>query len=267
MQKKWKSKFQLKSGKWVFEPTAEAIALGNKIKLAVESAWTSPSNYFHLRSGGHVAAVRSHLDGEYFLRVDIQDFFGSINRSRITRCLNSLFNYTQSREWANASTVPAPSGAKRLVLPFGFVQSQIISALCLQQSRLGRCLDSLSGQLGVTVSVYVDDIIISGSSPDRCQAALDHISEAATRARFELNRRKLEGPATSISAFNIILSNSRMEITAERMREFRAAIESNASATEKSGVIGYVTSVNLAQAAELLSRIETVGNSKSIDQP
>ena len=89
MHPKWVNRFELKPGRWVFEPSAESKALGQKIKAAVEKAWRPPNFYFHLRSGGHVEAVRSHLENTHFLRVDIQDFFGSVNRTRITRCLKS----------------------------------------------------------------------------------------------------------------------------------------------------------------------------------
>lgn len=108
MHLKWSSKFEHKPGKWVFVPSGECAAVGTKIKAAVEKNWDIPKFYFHLRSGGHVEAIKTHLKHRYFLHADIQDFFGSINRSRITRHIGEWFPYEIAREMANASTVKDP---------------------------------------------------------------------------------------------------------------------------------------------------------------
>jgi hypothetical protein len=147
VNQKWSSKFELKnpgSGKWVFVPTAETVALGKQIKKAIEDCWTPPSYFFHLREGGHVEALKSHLGNSSFVRMDVANFFGSINRSRITRCLKSKVGYPKAREWANASTVKQPGGAEGYIVPFGFVQSQILASLCLSESALGVCLGKLA---------------------------------------------------------------------------------------------------------------------------
>lgn len=251
MHPKWKSKFQLKPGKWVFEPTDESIRIGHEIKSAIEKAWTPPEYFFHLRSGGHVGAIRAHLTSNFFLRVDIQNFFGSINKGRVTRCINKLFNYKKSRDWACASTVASQTGDRQTMLPFGFVQSQIISAVCLHQSRLGRCIDDLKNQNALNVSVYVDDIIISSKDQQSCEDALLKITAAATRSNFFINTEKLEGPAEAITAFNIVLSNQHMRINDTRMDEFENSLKASLNEREKAGVISYVTSINTAQAEKL----------------
>src|SRR5262245_45013433 len=135
---KWSTKFPLKPGKWVFVPTNETVKVGREIKKAVEKYWKKRPRYFyHLRAGGHIAALRSHLGNSTFVRLDITDFFGSINRSRITRCLVPMVGFKKAREWANASTVIDPGNPKRWIVPFGFVQSPILASLCLEQSALG----------------------------------------------------------------------------------------------------------------------------------
>jgi hypothetical protein len=136
MNPEWSKRFELKPGRWVYVPTAETRKLGREIKLAIERRWTPPPYYFHLRRGGHVQALSSHVGNYIFARLDIQNFFGSINRTRVTRCLTSKFGYKQAREWANASTV-VDRDTKRSFVPFGFVQSPIVASLCLSESALG----------------------------------------------------------------------------------------------------------------------------------
>jgi hypothetical protein len=86
----WVHRFERKPGRWVFEPSEEAREEGAEIKALIESHWKPPSFYFHLRQGGHVAALRAHLASTWFVKLDIADFFGSVSRSRIARLLKEF---------------------------------------------------------------------------------------------------------------------------------------------------------------------------------
>ena len=251
MIQKWASKFELKPGKWVFVPTLDSIDAGSKIKKAIEAFWTPPPYYFHLRSGGHVEAIKSHLGHTSFLHIDIQDFFGSINRSRVTRCLRPKFGYEIAREMANASTVRHPNEKNRYIVPYGFVQSQIVAALCLDESTLGTYLDKLSKMKDVSLSVYVDDIIISCNDPQLSALILERIDAAAERARFILNAGKQEGPAGAITAFNILVNSDSMKIETGRLKKFTEDLALATSEHQRAGILSYVKSVNVEQGAAL----------------
>jgi hypothetical protein len=253
MHPKWSFKFLLKPGRWVFVPTNESVKVGGEIKMAVEACWTSPTFYYHLRSGGHVEAVKSHLNHTCFLHVDIEDFFGSINRSRVTRSLKNKVGYKVAREMAHASTVKHPGDGTRCVIPYGFVQSQIIASLCLDESRLGTYLKKLSNMEGVSVSVYVDDIIVSCDSSAVSECILKGLNDAAAKANFKLNPLKQEGPATAITAFNIVLKNKSLEISAPRFEQFISTLEQTTSQFQRDGITSYVKSVNVVQGASLLA--------------
>ena len=87
MASKWAAKYERKPGRWVFEPTDEYRRIGEEIKKATRKAWRPPPYYFHLRRGGHVRSLQRHLRNSYFVRFDIEDFFGRVNQTRVTRCL------------------------------------------------------------------------------------------------------------------------------------------------------------------------------------
>lgn len=152
-----------------------------------------------------------------------------------------------------ASTVQDPGGSGTTILPFGFVQSQILAAICLSMSALGTCLTRLSRDRRLKLSVYVDDIIVSSSIESALSEALATLETAAAKAKFSLNLRKQEGPALAITAFNILLSNESMEIAADRYRQFEDALNESTSAAQREGVISYVRSVNSEQAAAMLT--------------
>lgn len=254
MKLKWASRFELKPGTWIFVPTDESIENGASIKAAIEERWKPPKNYFHLLDGGHVEALKSHLENKSFIHLDIQDFFGSINRTRVTRCLKDIFGYAQAREMANHSTVIHPEReGRQFILPFGFVQSPLIASLCLYKSALGAYLRKLQGMDGVTVSVYVDDIVISTTKEELSSSILSEVKRAAERSAFTLNESKEEGPAESVSAFNIELSHQSLIIQPKRWLEFVDAFKASDSEHQKLGILGYVMSVNFTQADELVS--------------
>jgi len=245
----WASRFELKPDTWVFVPTQASMKMGREIKRTIQARWDAPPNYYHLLAGGHVEALRIHADNTWFIHLDIKNFFGSINRSRITRSLKNLFGYSHAREIANLSTVIHPNFGG-FILPFGFVQSPIIASICLHKSALGRCL-SLLQKSGTRVSVYVDDLIISSDTLEVAVEALTAIKHSAERSGFELNHEKEEGPAPKITAFNLDLSKNRLAVEPNRLKEFSEAFLGATSEHQQRGIIGYVESVNSDQATAI----------------
>jgi len=250
---KWLSRFRLKSNTWVFIPTLETVKEGKLLKKVIEFKWPPPPNYYHLRSGGHVDAVKYHMGGRFFVHADIKKFFNSINRSRITRELKPYFGYEKSRAIAMESTVSIPLDSGQVfALPFGFVQSTIIASLCLRKSSLGNTIEMLNKTDGVRVSVYVDDIIVSTQCLKKAETALLMIQKSAERSGFSLNKEKSQGPSDKITVFNIDLKQNLIEITSWRFNELLSSYKNASSDKQKSGIWGYVNSVNSAQASMLV---------------
>jgi hypothetical protein len=252
MHPKWSNKFELKPGKWVFVPTAEIARLGEEIKSAIEDRWTPPPYFYHLRSGGHVAALKAHLGNNAFLRLDIYDFFGSISRTRVTRVLKAMFAYEKAKEWASASTVRNPADTKRTMLPFGFVQSPILASVCLADSALGHYLSKLRRNKKLAISVYVDDIILSSRQPEALDdELLRGLEAAAQRALFVFSADKTQGPAPTIKAFNIELCKESMRVDEARMKEFVEALAKSNSPLQRAGIVSYIGSVNAEQGLDI----------------
>lgn len=249
---RWVSKFKIKPYSWVFVPNKETIENGIIIKKLLESHWTSPVFYYHLRDGGHVKALKSHIKDNFFVHLDIQSFFGSINKSRVTRCLKKFCSYQDARDIAIASTVRLPESVeKKYILPFGFVQSPVIASLCLQQSRLGKYLNELYNQNGISVSVYMDDIIISGNNSRDLQVILEKTKNISERSKFTLNPDKEEGPSKRITAFNIELSHQLLRISDSRFESFCIDYAMTENENKRNGILGYILSVNQEQANKI----------------
>src|SRR5687768_206007 len=107
-------------GKPYFAPSDLGRKIGADIKAQVEAAHQFDPFVYHLRSGGHVAALHSHRHHQLFARVDIRRFFYGISRSRVQRALSEI-GILRSRHYAKWSCVKNPYGEPRYVLPYGFV--------------------------------------------------------------------------------------------------------------------------------------------------
>jgi hypothetical protein len=253
----WLSKFELKPNSWVFVPTSQCKAYGLEIKRQIENRWTPPQNYFHLRHGGHVSALKSHLNRRFFLHIDVENFFSRIATNRISRNLRPYFGNEKAREIARNSTVRKP-GTKdsEFILPFGFVQSPILASLCLYKSRLGSELVRLSKRQDLTVSVYVDDIIISAESKKYLSDILIELKILATKSGLNLNEEKQEGPAEKVTSFNVELSRNQLKVTDLRLIQFKIYLLNNQTESQCKGVLGYLDSINAEQSTKISQFID-----------
>jgi hypothetical protein len=250
----WLLRFELSPGKTVYVPDEATKKFGRELKEKLEARWQPPEHFIHLGRRGHVRSLDDHLGSTYFARIDIKSFFSSIQKNRITRHLTPLLrNYKEARTAATMSTVPLkePGAKTRYVLPFGFVQSPLLATLCLAKTKLGRTIRELRQDF--TVTVYVDDILISTTGPIvALQGAYDQLLVAAATSGFEVNTAKLLPPSETTTVFNIVLAHQDKRVSHERFEKFRADLERKAANVRAvGGIISYVRSVNPQQADEL----------------
>lgn len=251
MEQRWVHRFEIKPGRWVYHPTDEAKTRGLEIKALVGQSWQPPSYFFHLRAGGHLAALRHHTDGRFFFRADIENFFGCVTRSKVTRSLVNYFGYRDARSIALDSTV-RPTGMQQAHLPYGFVQSPVLASLALHRSALGSVIHRMAQRTrDLRVSVYMDDIIVSGNCEETLCAALLELLAAGHRSGFPFSTQKVEGPGASVTAFNIRLSQGPLEVIPARLQQFQDAILDSENELEKQGIFRYIESVNPLQAEAL----------------
>lgn len=223
MQANYEYSFELKPGKLVFIQTDEAAARGKKIVKVILRRYFPHQIFHHFkRGGGHVRALKRHLGGRYFSTFDIDDFFGRVTRTRLARALQNIgFSKDRSFDWAFESVV-VTNGRK--VLPFGFTQSPLLATLVLEQSALGVELKRLDDE-GVAVSVYMDDIVISGPTEEAVGSASQRILSAASLANFPLAQSKVAICVQQATAFNILLEERDVQFTEERIQRFAIDFE------------------------------------------
>jgi hypothetical protein len=204
-------------GKPVFAPTESLRTIGNKLIGEVSHRAKFPEYYFHFAKGGHVAALHSHRNNEYFARIDISNFFYSVGRNKLKKVLKSI-GVGSPEHYARWSTVKNPYLKPKYSLPYGFPQSPILASLVLQASTLGAAIGALPQH--ITRSVYLDDIAISGANLLELNAAFADLIAAASISEFDLNQTKTEAPDARITIFNCDLTNGYSVVRDERIEEF-----------------------------------------------
>jgi hypothetical protein len=214
-----------KNGKPIYAPNPFGERLGAELKRKVNKAYKFDSFVYHFKDGSHVVALHRHRNNQFFCRIDISKFFYSVQRNRVKRALKDI-HVQRPEYYAKWSTVKNPYGAG-YVLPYGFVQSPILATLVLAKSPIGVYLRGLP--VSITVSIYMDDICLSGNDEAELQTAFDGLLAAVAEAGFTLNDEKTRPPAAQIDIFNCSLTNGKTEVLQDRIDEFFAQHRSAAS--------------------------------------
>ena len=250
---RYKTPFELKPGVWVFPPTADGKAQGHEFLERLQKKWGPPEYYYHFRDGGHVQAIRDHMQNDYFAVADIKSFFQSTTRSMAVKALIKVgFKYEDALHIATNSTVSLKQIGNKKFIPYGFVQSAFIATLCFEHSKLGGIVRKAAAK-GITVSVYMDDIILScrEETNDLLHQIFEEILEVMSSAPYLSNADKTQQPGKSIRVFNTEVSNGYVEILDKRMDKFKAALDMPTSDDQIEGIIRYVDGLNANQANEL----------------
>jgi len=248
MIRNYEFKFEVKPGKFVFVPTSACKDYGYRINRKILSRWTPDQYFYHLKkAGGHVAAMRPHLDQQFHASVDLTKFFTSVSRTRVHRALCKIgFTNRQAFDIATESCV---EDAGRKYLPYGFPQSMLLATLVFEKSALGAEFRKLREE-GVVITVYVDDILISANNLDILRQSYERVLSSIQQSGFEASAEKSEEPGTVISSFNCTIDN-RITIVDERMERFREQLLI-ASPRAREAIIRYVGVINIDQAQSLL---------------
>lgn len=254
--KNYEHQFLLDGTRVIYVPTKATRLAGLKLHKQILGCWTAPDYFYHLNPGGHVAAAKLHLPNRLFVRLDLAKFFDAINRGRVHRALRRIgFSHKIAWNAACESTVSKINGVKLYSLPFGFVQSPLLASLALATSALGGALAKLRAT-GMTVSVYMDDILLSGNAEAALHAARHSLEIAAEISRFSFNTSKSVGPLHELEVFNLILSHANLRVTPERFAQFAATLMQARAEGEMAvvdGILGYVGTVNVGQRTLLVS--------------
>lgn len=140
------------------------------VGLAAATGYSPPDAVHGFVKGrGIFSNASQHLAQDVVLRIDLKDFFGTINRPTLERTLReSNLDQAAAESVANVALVSNS-------LAQGFSTSPLLSNMAFKPS--DRELSLLARGVGVTYTRYVDDLIFSGdyeSVTDQLLSILEH---------------------------------------------------------------------------------------------
>ena len=241
----------------MYVPTLKCKEYGYKLNKKIVSRWHPDPYFYHMKkAGGHVAAMRPHVDQSFLASIDLTKFFTSVSRTRVHRALCKIgFSNRAALDIATESCVQV--GGQKF-LPYGFPQSMLLATLVFGKSALGAEVRKLRAE-GVVITVYVDDILISSNDIEILKVAYDRIVSSIQLSGFEASSDKSEEPDTSINSFNCNIAD-RIKIVDERMERFRQQL-AFASPRARDAILRYVGVISTDQAAELATSPQTSNSS------
>jgi hypothetical protein len=180
--------FDLPNGHRVFVPSASSRQAGATVRADVARRWRVPNHFYHLRPGGHVTALRTHLHNRSFATLDISGFFDSVTRSKIHRALLRIgFRHPEAWDIAQECTVEKTRRHRDFSLPYGFVQSPVLASVALDRSALGRAMVKLAQSNQMRLTCYVDDLVLSALEEEPVESGRLTLIRAAEQSGFIIN--------------------------------------------------------------------------------
>jgi hypothetical protein len=240
---------RLKPGQLIFVQTEAEAKIGRGLIESVRRRWFIPPYFYHLKAGGHIAALQIHKSDRYFARQDLTSFFGSVSRNKVCQTLKKIgFSFFDANAIAHRSCVMLDG---KRTLPYGYVQSPVLASVVLDKSALGQELKRLHAS-EVNVSVFMDDITLShATSLDPLHAAVAALSKSAEASRFVISKDKAQGPSELVTAFNIDVQSEALTITRSRYEELAERISAQGKCPSTDGILGYVRQINPHQFSQL----------------
>lgn len=194
--------------------------------------------------------MKVHVGHSCLASVDLTQFFPSVTRTMVARSLRKLV-YPDRKAFNTAMESCVVAGGQKF-LPYGFPQSMCLATLVVENSALGSTLKSAVAA-GVSVSMFVDDIIISANNDDLVVEYFEKIQVSARDSGFQVSASKVTPPGDEVASFNCRVSDS-IELLPQRIERFKEQLQF-ASDPGKAAILRYVSGLNQQQHDELLAFI------------
>ena len=214
-------------GKWYYIPKTSYRICGDisapkeylkRYRKVIDPLWQPPAYMFYGKKGGHLSL--KHVRNGFFAVLDLDSYYELRTDTKIYRALRKIgVPHSVAYKLTGQATVSSTNG---YVLARGLNQSNLLASLVFDMSLLGSKIRGYDG--GCQITVYGDDIIISGWDEISVSKAYNLIREAAISSNFAINEEKTQDVAEAIEVFNIILSSDILLFTDDRIERFYASM-------------------------------------------
>lgn len=238
-----------KTNRFITEPIGE-LAIIHKKLLKLLTRIKSPE-YVHsaIKKRSYKTNAQVHVDGENILKIDIKKFFPSIKFHYIFNFFREVLCCSIDIATILAKLTTVKTNKFGVHLPTGSCISPILSFFA--NKYLFDSIHGLCAKNGCVLTVYVDDITISGANANKSLLTkiAEHIHNAGYRYHKIQTYHKAPATVTGLIVFNgkISLPDIRMK----RIREIMAAVKaSNSKATKEKLISSLIGRISEAEHIE-----------------
>lgn len=193
----------LNAQKWIYDNILNKIEVHDNAKGFIKNTSIADN-------------ARVHLDRNFILKMDIENFFPSIKMNRIMSIFRNL-GYTKKISYY-LSSICCLHG----VLPQGAVTSPCLSNIIAK--RMDARITGLSTRFSLNYTRYADDFTLSGDIlPPKI---IDYIEDVVNQEGFLINKKKtsLIGKGKQKIITGISISSGELKIPREKKREIRQSV-------------------------------------------
>lgn len=184
-----------------------------------------------------------HVDSNYVLTVDLEDFFQCVKASSVYTIFRSIgYNKRISSILTNLCTFEGG-------LPQGAPTSPKLANLAC--AKLDSRIHGYAGQKGIVYTRYADDITLSAQTPKKIHKAKQFIETIISNEGFAINRTKtrISGTQSQKKITGLILSGNHVGIGRNKYREIRSKIhhlfvDRNDEYSHVNGLLSFAYSVD-----------------------
>lgn len=240
-----------------------------RMASALQHAYRAPAPVFGFVPGlSTFSAAQVHVGAASALVVDLKDFFGQINESRVRSSLGNALDDEALNVLIGCCLLP--SG-----LPLGFRTSPVISNFAFQRTDLA--IEALCISRGVNYTRWVDDLVFSGPIVD--DLFLDQLLEILTEFSWTPNEKKTRFMSSRrvVLGLNIAKELERPHVPRTMKKELRKQVyylnrfgsahfsdTGSWTLSKILGTIAYVKSVDPNLALLMERQLDTLPNDERL---
>lgn len=215
------------------------------------------ASYAYTRDRSVAACARRHVGARFMIKLDLHDFFHSINEYRVYSLYRNLgYNRlvslelsritTRYSEFALQAPIPAPrTGDYPMIpryrvnylgfLPQGGASSGAVANLVVR--RMDHEVQSMASDRSLTYTRYADDLVLSGAgefSRDMCRDVVRLIRRIVSHNGFHLHEKKtrLTSPGGRKVVLGVTVTDSGIKLS----REIKARLANHLYGAGKFGI-------------------------------
>ena len=196
-----------------------------------------------VKNRSYVSFVRPHTNKKTVVTIDIKDCFGSITQSQVEQSLQRKLNVPEDLA-TDLSSKLCLNGK----IPQGFSTSNFLTNLYLNDVLLG--INRKLVPLNITMTIYVDDIAISGNNLDASHV-INLVCKDLSRAKLAVKKAKIKVMNSHSRQVIVgLVVNKGVALTKEKSKELFSKVAHKSISQES--LNGWLANLNMIDKRRMI---------------